>query len=211
MRAIVKIILEGTALGLLLGMTVVSAQADSDGYYCSGDDYLAYEFRFTDGGTTHRLYLVRFSAEEGMAGPVELSLPEFQVHGMRCAEDSVEVLGWDSVYRVDLRDRTRPRLAGEEKVADRSAVAVEFRSGFGNLGFWNAAVTKSGGNEHTETIDLGARGGGRYQIRIDVRPAGRKCEIHVSSSLVRLAGDGTVAQTVRLVEGPWDTECPEGF
>ena len=192
-------------------MAMIPARADSDGYYCSWDDYLAYEFRFSDAGTTHRLHVVRFSAKEGLAGPAEIVIPEFQVHGMRCMENVVEVLGWGSVYRVDVRNRSRPRLAGESKIPDPSAVVAEFRAGLGNLGYWNEVVMKSGGVERTYVFEIGVTRGGPYQIRITTKPTGKECEIHVTSTLVRLGEAGNVAQSVGLVDGPWDTECPERF
>lgn len=211
MSATTGIILVRTLLILvLLGIAASSARADSDGYYCTWDDYLAYEFRFSDGGTTHRLYLVRFS-EQGMSGPAEIVIPEFQVHGMRCTENVVEVLGWDSVYRVNVRDRDRPRLEGETKLSDRGAVAAQFRAGLGNLGYWNAAVRNAGDAERTDAVDLGVPAGGPYQIHVHTKPTGKKCEIQVTNTLVRLDKNGDVVQSIRLVDGPWDTECPEPF
>ncbi|MGH2610763.1 MAG: hypothetical protein ACRDHF_16910 [Tepidiformaceae bacterium] len=49
-------------LTLVLGFMAVggpkSAQADSDGYYCIGPDYIAYELWMQEPGATHHLYVL---------------------------------------------------------------------------------------------------------------------------------------------------------
>jgi len=84
--------------------------ADSDGYYCAAGGYLAYEFSFSKYSTgKHLLTIVFFDDAPGRIEPLDVALDPFQVHGMKCDEDSVEVLGFTALYRIDLSDR--PNLA----------------------------------------------------------------------------------------------------
>ena len=51
-----------------------SALADSDGYFCAGNGYLAYETRWVGESGSHILQIVRFGEEVGIekVEPVEL-------------------------------------------------------------------------------------------------------------------------------------------
>src|SRR4029077_19139662 len=90
----------------LLGATVVlvlspfcagTEQADSDGYYCVGRGYLAYQFGFAaPSPKPHRRSVIRFSGTSGIELPVVLDLPQFQVHGMQCGEEWIDVAAFTS-------------------------------------------------------------------------------------------------------------------
>lgn len=113
-------------LSLLLAPAV--ARADSDGYYCTGRGYIAWETRLDHPG--HQLHIVRFSRDGGLARLAPVALEEFQVHGMKCGDVAVELTGGGKVHTVDLSDATRPVVS--TRVASGSASAPQL-----NLGHWS--------------------------------------------------------------------------
>lgn len=96
MRALVII-----AVGIAL-LSPRPVAADSDGYYCTGNGYLAWETRGLDRPGGHMLHIVRFSAA-GIERASPVALEDFQVHGMRCDERRVELRGGGRTVSVDLR------------------------------------------------------------------------------------------------------------
>ncbi len=85
------------------------ALADSDGYYCTGPGFIAYQF----GGaaphpTPHQLHIVRVDADGNATALAPFTLPHFQVHGMRCHADAVEVAAYDVVHVVHLDRELAP-------------------------------------------------------------------------------------------------------
>lgn len=78
------------------------AQSDSDGYYCIGPGFVAYEMSFSAAPSGHWLHIVRVSAEKGIVRLPAIPLPEFQVHGMTCREHSVDLDGWTTRYSISL-------------------------------------------------------------------------------------------------------------
>ena len=116
-------------LGFLAMVCVAApAWADSDGYYCLGPGYLAYELQTSMGVAEHELRLMRVGT--GIADSITVPLPPFQVHGMHCTEHRVLISGFDRHYAVDLA-RTPPRL--DETGARASSEAAR------NLGHWSQA------------------------------------------------------------------------
>ncbi len=93
------------ALPVVLGLLVASgvALADSDGYFCTGRGYLAHQWNGLSVPTPGHVLTVTFvGGPEGLAPPLSLELPSFQVHGMKCNHDSVELRGYDAVHVVGL-------------------------------------------------------------------------------------------------------------
>src|SRR5213596_1863955 len=86
--------------GIALSALAAPAQADDDGSFCVGSDYIAYELSLSvpPGKREHALYVVSLTDSAGIGRPSRIRLPSFQVHGMRCNRTSVELLGWDSLY-----------------------------------------------------------------------------------------------------------------
>jgi hypothetical protein len=120
-----------SALTLTLLLLPAAAAADSDGYYCAGPGYLAYETSFSWSPGAHLLHIVRFSRARGIERLPAIPLDDFQVHGMRCHATVVELEGWTSAYSVDLSDPARPTVTSRPTVraAAQSAPAA-------NLGHW---------------------------------------------------------------------------
>jgi hypothetical protein len=115
------------AVGLLGLALAPEAWADSDGYFCVGAGYLAYELReWSAPEGTHVLKVVRVGQPDGVSEPATLPLADFQVHGMRCEAKRIVVLGWDRRYTIALPSDGPPRI---ESADPRPAgkVPMEYR------------------------------------------------------------------------------------
>lgn len=124
-----------------------AAFADSDGSYCAARGYLAFETRLAT--AKHELHIVRFGAA-GIAAAAPIALDDFQVHGMTCRANQIDVHGWDRIYTVDI---------GAGKPAVRSRAAA-FEAG-------TARPAENLGHLATpQVIDLDAEGANRFQIVI---------------------------------------------
>ena len=146
------------------------AAADSDGYFCVGRGYLAYERRLAP-AVKHELRLVRFDSTIGIVPAQPIELDDFQVHAMRCLPGVVELTGWNTVYSVDIssgaqaaRVRATPRDPGQFTPPD-------------NLGHW----------AKPQVLTLDADGGDRFQLviaRVSQRVAGG-IDHHVVSRIIQ--------------------------
>jgi hypothetical protein len=98
----------------LSSLSAAPTFADSDGYYCVGADYIAYQFGLAAPPVApHTLYVVRFD-ESGVQGTEAVQLPQFQVHGMRCGDAGVDIVSWDSVHTVSFD--SAGRVTGQSAV-----------------------------------------------------------------------------------------------
>lgn len=77
------------------------AMADSDGWYCHGPGYIAYELQFSMGVAAHELHIVRVGGGR-IVEPVMAPLEIFQVHGMTCGVDTITISGFDTRHTVDM-------------------------------------------------------------------------------------------------------------
>jgi hypothetical protein len=102
-------------VGLLLSVLFSTpARCDSDGCFCSSANLLAYELSLAEKMAGHHvLYVVFLGGKEGISKPKTLALPRFQVHGMKCSQDKVELIGWDRRYVVAV-SRSKLALIKEE-------------------------------------------------------------------------------------------------
>lgn len=95
-------------LWLLLSGHQQPAYAQSDGTYCVGPAYLAYErarppaYDSLHGAIPplHTLHVLRVDTSGAIATHLRINLPFFTVHGMQCLPAHVRVLGWDSLYTI---------------------------------------------------------------------------------------------------------------
>jgi hypothetical protein len=92
-------------LTVLLFAWPAQAAADSDGYFCHGAGYLAWETRLGTATAEHILHIVRFDHASGILPTERVILPDFQVHSMTCGSALVELAGWTTTYRVELLSR----------------------------------------------------------------------------------------------------------
>lgn len=167
----------------VVAFIAVAARADSDGSFCAGRSYLAYELRAAG---THTLVVLR----EAQLEQVEVALPDFQVHGMRCGDDVVELAGWDVTYAVELS-------------SGRHRVSVTPLAKAGALPDWpqtNLATRNTG----VTVVDLPWRV--PHQLRIEVAPGPATC---VSNVATRLYRTGTAAPVRTLLARTFNAECGE--
>ena len=100
--------------------------ADSDGSFCIGPDYLAYEISFSIDPIGHRLYILRFDDSARWKDPLRIDLPEFNAPPMRCEYEAIVLASWDAIHYVtwrgearnSLRLRSEPKLPGPAEVSE---------------------------------------------------------------------------------------------
>ena len=149
-----------------------AARADSDGYYCAGRGYVAYETRLGASEPHHVLHVVRFSRSSGIGQTQEIALADFQTHGMRCGDGVIELDAFTVPYLVDVSVPERPRTTTENAVLDAPRTPPM------NLGNW----ARSG------VIDLDADGQkGEFQLVISrvSRPVAGGIEHYTVTDLIR--------------------------
>ena len=180
------------------------AQADSDGYFCVGPNYLAYELSFSLGSSAHHLYVLRLDGSV-IEHPVVVPLPSFQVHGMRCRLQEVQLLGWDSVYTVSLTPFTQPALLGSAPWQPAGTVPPDFAPA--NLGAWSDAVRVG----HSDTVRLAlASHAATYMLAIEVHSDPKHaCRYHVRSTVLHLDSRGRPTRGRTILEGTAHRECGE--
>lgn len=121
-----------TSLLVLAGLlTPAVAKADSDGYYCAGPGYLAYETQFSTQSSGHLLHIVQFSRSKGIVVLEPIELEAFPVHGMTCGETVIQLTGGPTEYAVDITNPRQPHVRGTPAT---SALSGE---GASNLGLWS--------------------------------------------------------------------------
>ena len=105
----------GLALIVLFTINPAAAIADSDGYFCIGENYLAYEFQLGRHRTNSSAYhdeghILTIARASGSMNDVvaieEIPLESFQTHGMVCEDGSVTIFSFKNAFRVDLSDNS---------------------------------------------------------------------------------------------------------
>jgi hypothetical protein len=130
-------------IGLLLSaITASTAHADSDGYYCVGNGYLAVEFRsFATPGLAakHVLKIARWGGYRGPEWAGEVVMDDFQPHLMTCGQDEIVIEGAGDRPNGWLTYTIRFDSAGMPVIAARtSEISFDFatkrRQNLPNLG-----------------------------------------------------------------------------
>ena len=203
-------LLGAIVLLILSPLGVGTAYADSDGYYCIGRGYLAYQFGFAAPSTgPHRLSVIRFSGASGIQSPAVLDLPQFQVHGMRCGEGWIDVAAFTNVYRVTLDQNSRPVGYEVRLSPDGQKISQEFiLSQIHNLG------APGGGRAYLKPVRvrLSARErGGAYLLEIIAKaiPPLKKCELAMTSRIVETDRNGRKISARIIFQGRSHRECGE--
>ncbi len=175
----------------LMGST---ARADSDGYYCVGDGYLAYQLRgglSTMAVSGHVFRVVRFGHDIGLEMAGELVLPDFQPHKMVCQRNEVTIAGWVDgpvEFVIDVSDApTLLRKVSNPDMALR-------RSSMSNLGEWVSAGTvplKSNDANHDYRLVMTERS--------EKTPGGF---VHHKQTVMEMVdAEGAVVQSLPLFDG----------
>jgi hypothetical protein len=83
--------------------------ADSDGYFCTSEGYLAYELReWNVPDKKHVLRIIRVGGHQGIEDSSPLVLGDFQLHEMKCSPHEIVISSWDSTYVVALPANAPP-------------------------------------------------------------------------------------------------------
>lgn len=126
----------------VITVAVNDAYADSDGYYCTGPGYIAYELRGWNWYTMgrHIVRVVKFS-KGAVAWAGDVVVKDFQPHLMKCDANRLTIGGYDRgwlEYEIDVM--SQPSITAERAAANR-----QFKSGehppLSNLGNWSRSDT----------------------------------------------------------------------
>jgi hypothetical protein len=204
MKAAFKIFL----VVLVSSLSVKTAYADSDGYYCVGRNYLAYQFGYAAPPVgPHQLFVIPFGGVGGIElPPMVLDLPQFQVHGMRCGDRAIRLAAYDAIYTVELDKNDRPTRYTSSPWLDRGHTPPEFVGQSSNLGAHNLAAATS----TPHRISLGSvSGGDRYVLEMTARAlSSERCpRIETASKIVRLNFAGVEIQQYQIYRGDGIREC----
>ena len=187
-----------------------TAYADSDGYYCIGRGYLAFQFGLAaPSPKPHRLSVIRFSGAPGIPPPAVLDLPRFQVHGMQCGEGWIDVASFTAIYHVTLDENDRPVRYVMQPFPDSQKIPQEFiLSQVQNLG------ASSGGRAYLKPVRVrlsAKERGGAYLLEIIAMaiPPLEKCELDITSRLVETDRDGREVSARIIFRGLGHRECGE--
>ena len=191
---------------VLLALGIGSAEADSDGYFCASSAFLAYEFSYSkDPSDQHKLYVLRFGAEP-KGKPQWLKIPGFQVHGMKCSADRVEMVGWDKRYVYSVAgDAVTATL--EENLPGPGKIP-EGLSDADNLGGSSPVTRGEMPTRHTYPLTTN-RPDGNYEIRIVRKKTKNPCTALIESSLFKLRPGGKDAKVASLYKATVPIECGE--
>jgi hypothetical protein len=200
--AIVFLVLSPFGLG--------TAYADSDGYYCIGRGYLAYQFGFAaPSNKPHRLSVIRFSGTSGIQSPAVLDLPQFQVHGMQCGEGWIDVAAFTGLYHVTLDENNRPVRSELQPFPDGEKIPQTFiLSQLQNLG------ASSGGRAYLKPVRVrlsAKEPGAGYLLEITAKaiPPLKKCELTITSRIVETDRNGREISARVIFQGRGYRECGE--
>jgi hypothetical protein len=180
-----------TALALL-AVFAQAAQADSDGYFCIGPNYLAVQLRsFNTPGLRgpHVLKIVHFDTARGPRWGGEIVLEDFQPHGMTCTANGVAISGWTGDYAIALDAGLTPRLLSRTKRG-----APPKAPPMANLGNWAqqgiTPIAVSGGVP-------------RFQLRIVRASRGMEGGVdhHTTSTLEQIDSSGKAIRSLLLHDG----------
>jgi hypothetical protein len=106
-----------------------TALADSDGYYCVGKGYLAFETRWSQASNAHTLTVIRVSRSGGIQRLAPIPLDDFQVHGITCRDTGVDLQGWSRRYSVDLSAGETPKVTSMAAAFDPKAALAQLNLG----------------------------------------------------------------------------------
>ena len=185
-------------------VVAANAFADSDGYYCVGPGYFAYQFGFAAPSTTpHRLPVVSMSRRAGLGEPVTFDLPAFQVHGMRCGEREIQLAAFDAIYTVSLDSSERPAQIARAPLAARGQIPPELSGRQQNLGGWSRPASTL----RAERTVLAKTGDG-YEVVLEIVPReSGKCATSIMTRLVMLDTTGRVSREHLIFKGVAHREC----
>lgn len=194
------------AIMVSLGLSATPAWADSDGYYCVGRDYIAYQFGFAPPPVArHRLYIISLGGAAGIGEPAFVELPQFQVHGLLCNERTVQLAGWDAIYTVRLDSTLRPVRYEIAAWADRQHTPPQFIGHQQNLGGWSRPV----GTGAVERV-LVTKNPAGHEFLLEITPkasTSERCVVEVTTRVLELSATGQTVGERLVFRGRGYREC----
>ncbi len=192
--------LRALTLILCIAGATPALQADSDGYYCVGRDYLAYQFGLAAPPIApHRIYVVRLAGEQAMSAPAVIDIPQFQVHGMLCDQTSIELESFDGIYKVDLDAARRPARYEFTPWTDpqrRVSLSPGGSPRVGGYGFFSKGLAPE------RTVLLKDPSGHQFVIEIEPQLSNtRLCETHITTRLIEVDPSNSVIRQQVLYTG----------
>jgi hypothetical protein len=127
------------------------------------------------------------TAVDGTLRRARRTIPDFQVHGMRCEADVVLLDGWDATYEINLTHPVDPRIGKHAPGRLRGYSTM-------NLAQWNRAAA----TDRTQRIDIPWGGA---TLEIVNGPGNGRCQYKVLS---RLVGKG---EPLILVDRQFERDC----
>jgi len=181
------------------------ACADSDGYYCIGRGYLAYQFGMAPLPVApHHLYVLRVGTTTGIAEPEAFELPQFQVHGLRCGEGWIDVAAFTAIYRVTLDETARPTGFEVRPFADGQKIPRDFFPQL-NLGM----LSRAGQDLTLQRVSLGVKeGGGQFLLEMTALliPSDR-CRTALTTRIVETDVSGSEIRERVIFQGRGTRAC----
>jgi len=194
------------AVVTLLGPVGVGvAYADSDGYYCAGRGYLAYQFGMAPLPVApHRLYVLPIGMSAGIAEPAAFELPQFQVHGLRCGDGWLDVASFTAIYHVTLDGQARPIRYEVRPFAAGQKVPPEFFPQR-NLGMLSPAR----GIGRLERVSLGTKeGGGQFLLEMAGQEIpNERCVVALTTRVVETDRNGREVRHRIIYRAQGHREC----
>jgi hypothetical protein len=184
------------------------ALADSDGYYCVGPDYLAYQFGFAAPPVgPHRLYVIRLGGESDQFDPIALDIPQFQAHGMACDDRSVRMAAYDAIYTIDLDTDRRPTAYVAEPRPNRNSLLPELRNE-GNLGMMSYRMRLTTWGAARRDLLLRTASGNEFVLEFVPDPQKTdECQSEITTRLLELDSRGEVVRALAIFRGLVIREC----
>jgi hypothetical protein len=186
---------------LLITLALVfpaQSRADSDGYFCTSKGYLAYELRegLTPGAVGHVLKVVRFDTDRGIYFAGQVTLQDFQPHGLTCSPNRIEIFGWAKVFTKYAIETTEPENVRIVETTEEPARQFDYHTEGpepANLGRWSTP-----GRIPLVSQDSGHR----YELVLTrwSKQTEDGVESHCKAEIVRVDSQGAEVQRLTLVE-----------
>jgi len=203
-------------VGIAVSALAAPAQADDDGSFCIGPNYIAYELSVSvaPGQREHALYVVSLTDSGGISRPSTIGLPRFQVHGLRCTRTPVELLGWDSLYTVPVgRTGAAPPAppAPPAPVAQAAPWANQadrrLPQGFTSAGFWVWTPALRAGRPDTLRLPVEAAARRFLLVREVTANPQNRCLYNLRGQVVAFDTSARPPDSLVLVDRERHREC----
>lgn len=175
--------------------------ADSDGYYCIGPDYLAFEFSFSMEPRTHQLHIMRFHEPKTWKQKLTIDLPEFNGGPGVCTKTSIKLPGWYAMHIVTWSelDNRKLVLTTTPKSPPGPGDELDYRDGVGSLVNGPEQIANLPTNDPIHS----------YVLKVmKIRDPDNYCTYIVQSSIEQIFGEVTVDR-LELFTGKLPAACGE--